>query len=170
MRRPVGSRERLGLAVAAQLLLVGGLLSPALLDSVGAQEVMLETVPVDPRDLLRGQYLTLGYRVSRVQAGPDVKGGQFAYVPLHKSVNGLWTGERAVASRPGTGVFLRGRVQWISAGQATLNYGVERFYLSEEAARIEEGRGAAGLRARVRVAPSGRARLLELWRENARIR
>jgi len=156
--------------VAAQLLLVAGLLSPALLDSVGAQEVILETAPVDPRDLLRGQYLTLGYRVSRVQAGPDVKDGQVAYVPLEKGRSGVWTGERAVANRPETGVFLRGRVQRISADQANLNYGIERFYLSEEAARVEEGRGAAGLRARVRVAPSGRARLLELWRENAQIR
>ncbi|SMB81279.1 GDYXXLXY domain-containing protein [Deinococcus hopiensis] len=170
MRRTVGPRERLALAVTAQLLLVGGLLSPALLDSVRAQEVMLETAPVDPRDLLRGQYLTLAYRVSRVQAGPDVNGGQVAYVPLRKSSKGVWTGERAVATRPGGGVFLQGRVQWINAGQATLNYGIERFYLSEEAARSEEGRGAAGLRARVRVAPSGRARLLELWRENERIR
>ncbi|UQN08485.1 GDYXXLXY domain-containing protein [Deinococcus sp. QL22] len=170
MKRPTSPQGRLGLAVAIQLLLVGGLLSPAVLDSFGAQEIMLKTAPVDPRDLLRGQYLTLGYGVSRVQPGPDVKAGQLAYVPLQKGSDGLWTGERAVSLRPGAGVFLRGRVQWSSGGQVTLNYGIERFYLSEEAARVEEGQGAAGLRARVRVSPSGRARLLELWRENERIR
>lgn len=170
MRRALTPRGRLGLAVAAQLGLVGGLVSPAVLDGFGAREVLLKTAPVDPRDLLRGQYLTLGYPVSRVEAGPGVQSGRVAYVPLERGPDGFWTGKRAVSARPGSGVFLRGRVLWTNGGKATLNYGIERFYLSEDGARVEEGRGAAGLRARVRVSPSGRARLLELWRGETRIR
>ena len=76
----------------------------------------------------------------------------------------------ATAERPASGVFLRGRVQWVEGGRAVLNYGLERFYVSEDAARLEEERGASGLRARVRVAPSGRARLLGLSRDGVEIR
>lgn len=35
-----------------------------------APTILLETVPVDPRDLLRGDYMILSYKISRVPAPP----------------------------------------------------------------------------------------------------
>lgn len=170
MKDGLNKRRRLGVAVAVQLLLVGLLLSPSLVDGFGAREITLITAPVDPRDLLRGQYLTLRYGVNQVRAGADVQPGRAAYVPLREGAGGIWTGERATSERPSSGVFLKGQVEWTNQGRANLSYGIERFYLSEETAGSEAAQASGGLQARVSVAPSGRARLLQLWRGDERIR
>ena len=167
---PRTPRARLGWAVGAQLALAGGLLLPLVLDSFGAATVTLKTEPVDPRDLLRGRYLILGYGVSRARAGSGVEEGRPAYVPLTRGADGVWSGGEALARRPASGVFLKGQVQWLSGGRAFLNYGLERFYLSEGAAPQQERLGTAGLLASVQVARSGRARLLGLSRDGVEIR
>ena len=38
-------------------------------------DVTLQTRPVDPRDLLRGDYVTLSYEISRVPPGTTIPGG-----------------------------------------------------------------------------------------------
>lgn len=167
---PRSPRARLGWAVGAQLALAGGLMLPLVPDHFGATTVTLRTEPVDPRDLLRGQYLVLGYSVSRVRAGAGVEEGRPAYVPLTRGSDGVWTGSEALAQRPASGVFLKGQVGWVSGGRASLNYGLERFYLSESAALQQERLGTAGLLASVKVARSGRARLVGLSRNGAAIR
>ncbi|MSU71171.1 MAG: DUF2157 domain-containing protein [Opitutus sp.] len=63
---------------ARWLALVGGLQVALLVGWVGYHEwnrttaptILLETVPVDPRDLLRGDYMILSYKISRVPAPP----------------------------------------------------------------------------------------------------
>ncbi|ACO47122.1 GDYXXLXY domain-containing protein [Deinococcus deserti] len=167
MKRLTAAR-RLSLAVAAQLALAFGLLVPGTVDRLNGQEITLETRLADPRDVLRGQYMTLEYPISRVAADPDVKAPGVAYVPLVERA-GLWTGDRATSRRPTSGIFLRGRVQAVVDGQALLTYGLERFYLSETAAQ-EQVQASGELRARVLVGASGRSRLLGLSRGGVAIR
>jgi len=66
----------------------------------------LKVVPVDPRDLFRGDYVVLNYDISRLDvktvAGEDkFESGDTAYVIVRKSADGDWTAV-SIAHKPGT--------------------------------------------------------------------
>ncbi len=106
--------------------------------------ILLETRPVDPRDLLRGDYVILNYKISDVATNlfsppltRTLKNGQTVYVTLaqrgecHEVV-------RASVERLDAGkdeVVLKGRSQWWwnSAQQGTVHvaYGLEQYYVRE---------------------------------------
>ena len=52
--------------VAFQLLVLTGMIAGEVIARRGAETVLLRVVPVDPRDLFRGDYVILGYEISRV--------------------------------------------------------------------------------------------------------
>ena len=83
-------------AIAAALILVLALL--ALVEQRarilrGGTEVRLKTVPVDPRDLFRGDYVVLGYPISTVEIGQDgprpYRPGETVFVTLGRDEQGF---------------------------------------------------------------------------------
>ena len=64
------NRRALYLIFLAQVLLLAELYADRALGLRG-ETIRLRTVPVDPRDLLRGDYVILGYEISRI---PDAAG------------------------------------------------------------------------------------------------
>jgi uncharacterized membrane-anchored protein len=94
----------------------------------GGEHVLLRVEPVDPHDPFRGEYVALTYRISRVPHPPS----GVVYVRLHRE-NGAWTGDRAVAERPTSGTFIRGRVRG-----GSIHYGIESFFVREGTARRYE--------------------------------
>lgn len=147
MTRP-GTTPALAVVIALQLAWIGA--------TVFVQErrlgegavVRLETAPVDPRDLLRGDFVILSYKISRIDeakfaspAPDDIPEGSTVYVRLveqgefHEvemaSLHPLvWEAARPV---------VRGRVEPTSSWQAggaphrhlRLSYGLERYYVAE---------------------------------------
>jgi uncharacterized membrane-anchored protein len=94
----------------------------------GGEHVLIQVEPVDPYDPFRGEYVALSYRISRVPH-PDA---DVVYVPLHRE--GIaWTGSRAVAARPASGTFIRGRVH-----EGRIDFGIETFFVQEGTARRYE--------------------------------
>lgn len=163
----VKSRERvvLALAVVMHLGVLLTIVGMRLLMLHAGETVLLRVVPVDPRDLLRGEYVILGYEFSQIPpegieglAGPPERSqGQTVYVPLVTEEDGIhWKGGRITAERPTTGTFLRGKV----TGWRGVEFGIESYF-------VEEGEGLAYERAiqnkrlfaEVAVAPDGRAAL-----------
>ena len=86
-------------------LVVALILSLALLSMIqqraslltNGQEIRLKTVPVDPRDLLRGDYVVLRYDISQLdtrkiktRAARRFRYNQRAYVSLQKTDDGFW--------------------------------------------------------------------------------
>lgn len=109
-------------------------------------EVTLRTLPVDPRDLMRGDYVILGYEISRLPAGmvkgppPRKSGLNYLYVVLVKQANGLWTAERAQFEYPDVlkenEIVLRGEVEapfqiYDEKSTIPVVYGIERYYVPE---------------------------------------
>ena len=109
-------------------------------------EVILRTLPVDPRDLMRGDYVILGYEISRLPARlikgepPRKSGLNYIYVVLAKQADGLWTAERAQYDRPDAlkenEIFLRGEVEapiqiYDESSTVPVVYGIERYYVPE---------------------------------------
>ena len=135
------------------------------------QVICLETWPVDPRDLLRGDYVTLNYKISDldrslfVPALPNAptpgqtvyvameSQGQF-YVPVRASLEPI--------TAAGGWVVLRGQVQnrWANPGPQRVHvvYGLEQYF-------VREGTGAprGKLTVHAAVPASGRATIKEVF-------
>jgi hypothetical protein len=108
--------------------------------------VLLETEPVDPRDLLRGDYVILNYKISTLSASNfvdgltgDVPAGTPVYVLLAK--RGEFHEPELASFDPiefdPPGPVLKGRVSgWWDQGTRTnrrvrVDYGLERYYVRE---------------------------------------
>lgn len=141
------------------------------------REVVLEVRPVDPRDLLRGDYVRIGYDISSlpIEIFEDVSGetgeidGSAVFVRLEAREDGIWNAVSARFGAPPSGpraqhqVDIRGTTPVSNVGRAQLiavDYGIERFYLPEgEGKPIEEGLGERPFRMVVAVADSGAAQI-----------
>ena len=91
-------KNRIVLALVIVALAQTGVLAAMVVDRVRllktGREITLPIVPVDPRDLFRGQYVRLGYDISRVPArlleGPLPRPNAVFYVVLEKTPDGAW--------------------------------------------------------------------------------
>lgn len=119
------------------------------------QEILLKVEPVDPRDLLRGDYVRLGYEIATIPAailqpppaGEGVYGDRPVWVLVTKGADGVFGATAAsfdraalAASGPDSAV-LAGTASGIPAtgAPALVTYGMERFYLPEgEGLQIEQ--------------------------------
>ena len=161
------------------LALVVGLAQVAVLGSMiwgrasilrNGREVVLQVQPVDPRDLLRGDYVTVDYTASRVPQAlvTGAKKEPFSsyhtiFVRLKPGADGLWQPVAASYDAPAPApaadeVDIRGTVDFVPDQNADLRvlYGIERFYLPEGEGRpIEEGIGQRPFRMKVAVAADG---------------
>lgn len=142
--------------------------------------VVLEVQPVDPRDLLRGDYVVLSYDISQLEAAllegetleEGVARGRTIHVRLKPTEAGAW---QAVAARfddkpqaPATEgeVDIAGKMAtgW-QQGDAFLDveYGIERYYVPEgEGRAIEAGIGERSFTIHVAVAEDGMAQIKSL--------
>jgi len=145
------TRERrnlwLGIAAvaAAQAAVLGWMIWERAGLLANGREVVLEVIPVDPRSLFRGDYVNLGYNISRVDApSPTPHRGDDIYVTLQKGAGDTWT---VAGSRPqlpaSVGpdqVVLKGRVDYTSSAaagpaQTFVHYGIESFFVPEGTGR-----------------------------------
>lgn len=132
-----------------------------------APTILLETRPVDPRDLLRGDYVILNYDISILppelfhpprQEPPSA--GQTVYVLLEK--RGEYFGAVRADLEPLTPaqgqVMLRGILQpgWLPGGR--VEYGIERYYVPEG-----QGNPVGKLTVEVAVAKSGQAAIKQVF-------
>jgi uncharacterized membrane-anchored protein len=142
------------------------------------REVTLQTQPVDPRDLLRGDYVVLGYDISQLPAGalagqPTAERNPVVFVKLAPDANGLYQAA-SVHAEPVTvtapEVLIRGRITH-SCGSTSrtfcdklqIRYGLESYFLPEgEGKTLEQARNQQKLRIVAAVLPSGRAAIKRL--------
>lgn len=173
-------------------LLVAGLQTAALAYMVIARdrlikhgrEVIMQVQPLDPRDLFRGDYVTLGYAITQINekeaALPEgvEKGGAF-YAVLKKGENDAWSVARVSAAYPkdtaSDEVVIRGRVQSIYAGPEgkgySLNarYGIETYFVAEGTGRkIEDEVREKAVKAILAIGSDGEAALKGLIVDNVR--
>jgi uncharacterized membrane-anchored protein len=139
-------------------------------------EVLLKTAPIDPRDLLRGDYVVLNYDISSVPAStvvgdlPKEAGERVLSVRLQKQPNGFWSIAESSFStlepKPDTVVLKSQPFQYypVVGDQAIrVDYGIERYYVPEGQGRdLEEARSDGQLSIAARVSDSGQAQIRRL--------
>lgn len=163
-------------ALVQTIVLVAGIERRAAVLRDG-QEIVLRSEPVDPRDLMRGDYVILSYDISQIPVNlikgkPKHKSGVApVYVIVQQGSDQLWHLIRAtfepVAKVEQGQVMLRGQVQTpimaYNAMPVSIKYGIERFYVPEGKGRaIEEAQGQGKVEIVVSVGDSGAAQIKAL--------
>lgn len=180
-------RRKLWLGIAVVVAGQVGVLGWMVWDRVhllsSGREIVLEIVPVDPRSLFRGDYVILNYDISRVETPRGKKRlrrGSVIYATLQKASDGKWKLVAAGPERPqdvrSDQVVLKGRVRFASRvtrrglDAATVNYGIESFFVPEGTGReLEKLVGQKKLAALVAVDESGNAALKGLIVDGERV-
>ena len=142
------------------------------------REVTLQTQPVDPRDLLRGDYVVLRYDISQLPAGAlagqsSAERNPIVFVKLAPNVAGVYEAvsvHAAPVAVTAPEILIRGRVTY-SCGSTnrtfcdklTIRYGLESYFVPEgEGRKLEQARNQQKLRVVAAVLPSGRAAIKRL--------
>jgi uncharacterized membrane-anchored protein len=143
-------------------------------------EVSLLTRPIDPRDLLRGDYVVLGYDISELPAGPLLNQPAAArnpivFVKLAPNGDRLYGAVSVHADAVAVTspeVLIRGRVTYGatcgSSGHAfceklQISYNLESYFVPQgEGRKLEQTRNQSKLVVVAAVMPSGRAAIKRL--------
>jgi uncharacterized membrane-anchored protein len=129
------------IAASFQVLVLVAMIALHAAPFLWGETILVRVAPVDPRDLLRGDYVTLSYAFSRVPPqgiegmprdawmnDPGKWEGRTVYVSLVPEPDGKhWTAEKFSFFRPATGKYLRGTL--LRGGQ--LEFGIESYFVQE---------------------------------------
>jgi uncharacterized membrane-anchored protein len=171
--------------LVSSVLLVGMLLfmildrAAILRDGV---EVIVRTAPVDPRDLMRGDYVQLRYEdISSVDGSlfagkmPAQEGLVALWLTLVAGDDGVSTVKAISFEKPDTGepgeVYLKSKpfgwtksdMDGIANRRLSLQFGIERYYLPEgEGLAIEDARNDRRTTVAIRISAAGEAQIVRL--------
>lgn len=142
-------------------------------------DIRLKTLPVDPRDLLRGDYVILSYAISTIPKSivtgevPKVNGRERLIVRLKPGTDGLWTATEAsfgtLAPEEGSVLLRTQPFDYYSVTDGVLpdslfvSYGLERYYVPEgEGKVLEDARNQEELEVEARVSKDGTPQIARL--------
>lgn len=137
------------LAIALQVVIIFAIIIFKLSVLTGGTEVLLKIAPVDPRDLLRGDYATFQYDISDIDSyysrGQQIKNSDTVYVVLRQTGK-YWTAQNVQKTKPaGSELFIKGKIEsgglesqtdslsYQSSGSSRLHvvYGIEQYFIPE---------------------------------------
>jgi len=160
----VKGRERwvLGLAMALQLAVMLFMTAKGSLILVRGDVYYVRVVPVDPRDLMRGDFVVLSYEFSRMPPEqhvdwfgmrPQDLGNQPIYVSLEPEGDGKhWRASRFSLKQPDKRPFLRG----VLNERGMLEFGIEQFFVQEGKGRAyEDAVRSRRLSSEIAITPEG---------------
>jgi uncharacterized membrane-anchored protein len=180
----MSARYRVGLllALALQLGLLGWMIVDRALILNNGREIHLAVVPIDPRDLFRGDFVTLSYAFSRVRAhalsgDDDFSYDDTIYTTIVENTDG-WEAAAISHAPPADGVFLRGKVRYVDSDTGcpdsnncwsyVVAYNIEQHFVPEgEGEDIEALRNDKRVSVDVAVDATGRAALKRLLIDGA---
>jgi len=173
------------IAIAVQLAIIFAVIIFKVTILTGGTEIVLRVEPIDPRDLLRGDYATFQYNISNLDSylakGQQLRNNDTVYVSLRKSGK-YWAAQSIQKTKPGNNeIFIKGRVvsggtdsqfnplslQRFTGSRFHIIYGVEEYFIPEgkgnelnSLGRVQEAL------ARVVVDGNGNAVLKQLYINN----
>lgn len=108
--------------------------------------VFLRTVPLDPRDPLRGDYLALNYDINQVPmsayrgpaASTSLRRGDRLYAALRPGQGGVYHLKALYSEPPAGDIFIAGRLERRGEQQLQLRYGIEQLYRQQGEAKQME--------------------------------
>lgn len=149
------------------------------------REVRLQVVPVDPRDLFRGDYVVLDYKISAVRRGTiaagELKREQAVFVTLRPDQNGLAQAIAISTTMPavsGPDIVIAGKIRSTSTcplsddgsrdckGEGLqavgVNYGLESYFVPQGEGKVIETTEKSRIEVIAAVSTSGQAAIKRL--------
>lgn len=156
-------------AVALQILILVMVPAQQLKSLISGRVIELQVEPVDPYSIMKGYYVTLGYRICRPERiashAPSLLDGQPAYTVVEEGPDGLWVpvslSTRPPRDLPPGRIYLQGRKK----GWHGISYGIEEYSIPETKRKEVDTalrRHADKARVRVKVDEDGNAALESL--------
>lgn len=180
------ARQRLVLfaGIAFQAIVLVSMIVMHGIPYIIGDRIVLKVVPVDPRDMFRGDFVVLNYEISRLppEGIPGIQPYRFwwarhvnqsaetqdktVYVTVEPDADGRhWRGVKYSTERPTAGKFLRGTYSPGRFG-SPLQFGIEAYFVEEGHGKdLEQLRNSQHLSAEIAVAPWGQAKLVRLIEE-----
>ena len=166
-----------------RMSLFAGAMSAVLIAMVGMNawrrasgtEIALAVTPLDPRDILLGYYSRLGLEISELDiialdGDDDFERGDRAYVALEESGDGAWRPTAVFTAPPAAGVFIKGRVRWVTEQEYRWVDNPESGFGQPERVRVEEPQRLLRMQYNIEnyYLPRDQARALDEYRESLR--
>jgi len=149
---------KLAILLGVLFLILGGFLLYVSIPLLSTKTAVLATQPVDPFDLIRGQYIVIRYEIGSI---PSIEGAEVednVYVSLMEDSNGTSRYKSASLDKPSKDdLFIRGQIKSISGDNMRVEYGIEQYFF-ERGARFETRR----MEVKVKLSGNGGARIVEL--------
>jgi len=168
---PVRRRPMLRILVAAQVLYVLGVAGAGYATTALGKQVVLASAPIDPKDLLAGDFVRLRYAISAMPLqqwhGPEApRRRQSVFVLLATGADSLSTAVGVYPQAPAAGAgqaVLRGWVTDVYRNSLNLRFNLERYYVPDDSNLRQEKAGRLHpLQVRVSIAPWGQARIVRV--------
>lgn len=130
------------------IVIIGGFIAFKEFTLQTGEEILLKTIPVDPRDLFRGDYVILRYDISTVDTemlsyqGSEFKENDKVYVVLNVNDDKIGTLVNIDKNKPSGKMFIQGRVKSAFNNELYIEYGLESYFVPEgEGKEIERNLG-----------------------------
>lgn len=145
----------------------------SLIPYILGKEVYLKTIPIDPRDLMRGQYVNLNFEISEFRDYQDFRDKIFtygktkAYVELYVDENNFAHFKALSLDKPKEGLFIKAQVkrQGNSNYKYRAKYDIESYYANPKKAKELEKELQNGGVAKVKIDKYGRAKVIKLLKK-----
>ncbi|MBT2699558.1 GDYXXLXY domain-containing protein [Bacillus sp. ISL-40] len=150
--------KQLVLACSVPVLILLGMCFTPLYTMLTGVDMILQTKPLDPSDLFRGDYVTLQYEAEEVPISLVDKavvsrlqdqGGQFEVFVLMEKKDGVHTPIKVSLEKPDKGIFLKGTINYIDKGNqgqeiAFIEYNLDKYFLEDNTGAEWEKASAKG--------------------------
>lgn len=148
---------KLVVALVVLGFIAGGFLLYEVWPLLSEKEIVLATMPVDPFDLIRGNYLTIRYEISEVPYLVGSGFGDSVYIVLKDDKEGIARYSSASLTRPSSGEFILGEIKDVREEKMNVEYGIEQYFIERDS-RLNEGI----VTVRAKISDSGRAKISSL--------
>lgn len=132
------------------------------------EEIYLETAPVDPRDLLRWDYVTLRYAfendeiVENYILQNNIQDGDELYISFIKDTNKLWTVSWVWETKPDSWIFIKVKMQEQSWWRESLETWIWKYFVPQWTGREIE-RIRWDMTVLVKVDTYGTAKIVDIY-------
>lgn len=144
------NKQKIFLLIGAfWIVLIGGFIGIKEFTLQTGNDILLKTVPVDPRDLFRGDYVILRYEISTIDTNAyaslnasSLKVDDKVYVALDIDNEKIGTISEINREVPTKGIFIKGTIKSIYGNNLIIEYGLESYFVPEgKGGEIERNRG-----------------------------
>jgi uncharacterized membrane-anchored protein len=151
--------------IAFQMVVLGSMIARSTWTLIAGETILLRVIPVDPRDLFRGDYVILGYDFTTRRPLGDSQWneaykGRDIFVTLVPDADGKhWLGSTVSWERPSSGKFLKGKV----GSDLRNEFNIGQFFVQEgKGKEYEDAVRSRRLSAEIAVTDEGAATLKRL--------